>query len=201
MTEVFGNCLNIVAVIDKQAGVTVSESVNALSAWKSEKWNHLWWWSPSRAWMKSSHSSDEVRGQASDRIKSATRRSRISSRSDFIHLWWIYSAAGRFHCTSVLPEIIKNAQHKLSIFVFDCVQIISSRTVRTAAKTQKQLSVVFSPNGRGLSSDNRCSSGVSQKFSYSKAENKTKALHRAELLKKCFWLISSSFGNAVWYRE
>ena len=29
MTEVFGNCLNIVAVIDKQAGVAVSESVNA----------------------------------------------------------------------------------------------------------------------------------------------------------------------------
>ena len=30
MTEVLGNCLNIIAVIDKQAGVTVSESVNAL---------------------------------------------------------------------------------------------------------------------------------------------------------------------------
>ena len=29
MTEVLGNCLNIIAVVDKQAGVTVSESVNA----------------------------------------------------------------------------------------------------------------------------------------------------------------------------
>ena len=28
MTEVLGNCLNVKAVIDKQAGVAVSESVN-----------------------------------------------------------------------------------------------------------------------------------------------------------------------------
>ena len=28
MTEVLGNCLNIIAVVNKQAGVTVSESVN-----------------------------------------------------------------------------------------------------------------------------------------------------------------------------
>ena len=34
MTEVLGNCLNIIAVIDKQAGVTVSESVNAQRAGK-----------------------------------------------------------------------------------------------------------------------------------------------------------------------
>ena len=131
MTEVLGNCLNIVAVIDKQAGVTVSESVNALSAWKSEKWNHLWWWSPSRAWMKSSHSSDEVRGQASDRIKSATRRSRISSRSDFIHLWWIYSATGRFHCTTVhRRDKTKMPNRGWAFFVFDQRSKLSLRVLR-----------------------------------------------------------------------
>ena len=29
MTEVLGNCLNVISVVDKQAGVAMSESVNA----------------------------------------------------------------------------------------------------------------------------------------------------------------------------
>ena len=33
--------------------------------------------------------------------------------SDFIHLWWIYSAKGRFHCSSVLRDKNKNPPRKV----------------------------------------------------------------------------------------
>ena len=63
--------------------------------------------------MKSSLRSDEILSKASDEMKSATRRSRISLRSDFIHRDGFILLKGRFRCTSVLRDKNKNPPRKV----------------------------------------------------------------------------------------